>query len=125
MFFFGHPRFQAPMSFGRLDETKEAVEANLVATFEGARAFVSACHAVNTELSRFARERIERHGDLALSLASGLTPMALFDRLTAYTSAEAGAWEAEQSKLVGLFSQAVTESLVTFEDIAEIEMPTL
>lgn len=108
---------------GILAETETAFSQNLSATLEGTRALINGLSALQGELGRFAGERLQRHGALAGDFTRLPLPATALMTVLDFVSAEVLAWDEEQGRLVALWTQALTESLVTFEDLAELPGP--
>ena len=109
---------RALMGVDLMTESREALEANIAVTAESSRAFWNGVRAVGEELGAFVGERVQRQCTFAEGLLDCLAPAAMWSHIADYWRAEAKAWDAEQSRLMGLFARAMTDTMLEADSIS-------
>ncbi len=115
----------ASFFFAPFAETKATFSDSMETLAQGTRALLSGVSALNEELSRFAKERFERHMKVTSAFLAGPWPAGAIVQLTDYVLESAEAWDAEQSRLAGILADALTESLLAEEVIGRVVAPAL
>ena len=103
---------RALMGMDLMSESREALEANIAVTAESSRALWNGVRAVGEELGAFVGERVQRQCAFAEGLLECVAPGAVLAHVADYWKSEAKAWEAEQSRLMGLFARALTDTIL-------------
>ncbi len=103
-----------------LSEGRQALEANIAVGAESSRALWNGMRAVSEELGNFFTDRVRSHGRFAEGLMSSLLPGAALNHMAEYVASEFRAWDDEQSRLLGLFAHAMTETML---EIDSVEIP--
>ena len=111
--------------FAPFNETNSSLKDSMGTFVQGTRAMMSGVRAVNHELSRFAKERFERHLNVISAMFAGPWPASAMLQMTDYLVESAEAWDAEQSRLAGIMADALTESLLAEEVIGRLAVPAL
>lgn len=90
----------------------DAVSSNAQSAGQGMQALLNGLCAVNEELGRFALERVDRHFEVANALLAAPEPGESIRQLADYVFETARAWDAEQSRLIGLLTAVMTETML-------------
>jgi hypothetical protein len=111
--------------FAPFTETKATLSDSMETLAQGTRAFLSGVSALNEELGRFAKERLERHMSVSAAFLAGPWPAGAIVQMTDYVLETAEAWDAEQTRLAGILADALTESLLAEELVGRVVAPAL
>jgi hypothetical protein len=115
----------ASFFFAPFSETKASLSDSMETLAQGTRAFLSGVSALNEELGRFAKERLERHMKVSSAFLAGPWPAGAIVQMTDYLLETAEAWDAEQTRLAGILADALTESLLAEEVVGRVVAPSL
>lgn len=122
-----HLFFETPLpgiNTNFVSDAREAAEANVTVALEGSRAVWNGIRAVSEETGTFLAERVRSQTAFFEGLLNCHMPQALFTHVTDFWKDELKAWDDEQGRILGLFAQALTETMLE-ADALELAGPSL